>query len=71
MAADALYALFGGIPAYWERIDPHKSISQNLKIQLLSPNNLMQAEPGLLLHDFVSDLHNYVAILTAMSLPVR
>lgn len=67
----ALYALFGGIPAYWERIDPNKSISQNIKIQLLSPNNLMQAEPALLLHDFVSDLHNYVAILTAMARGAR
>lgn len=68
-AADrvALYALFGGIPAYWERVDPGKSISQNIKTQLLSPNNLMQSESALLLHDFVSDLHNYVAILTAIA----
>jgi AAA+ ATPase superfamily predicted ATPase len=63
----ALFAIFGGIPAYWERIDPSKSISQNIKFQLLSPNNLMQSEPALLLHDFVSDLHNYVAILTAIA----
>jgi AAA+ ATPase superfamily predicted ATPase len=63
----ALYAIFGGIPAYWERIDPSKSISQNIKVQLLSSNNLMQSEPALLLHDFVSDLHNYAAILTAIA----
>ena len=63
----AIYAMFGGIPAYWERIDPGKSVSQNIKTQLLSANNLMQAEPALLLHDFVSDLHNYVAILTAIA----
>jgi AAA+ ATPase superfamily predicted ATPase len=63
----ALYAMFGGIPAYWERIDPDQSISQNIKFQLLSPNNLMQSEPALLLHDFVSDLHNYAAILTAIA----
>jgi len=59
--------LFGGIPAYWERIDPGKSISQNIKIQLLTANNLMQSEPALLLHDFVSDLHNYAAILSAIA----
>ena len=59
--------MFGGVPAYWERLDPHKSISQNIKTQLLTSNNLMQAEPALLLHDFVSDLHNYVAILTAIA----
>ncbi len=62
----AVYAMFGGVPAYWERIDPGKSISTNIKNQLLSPNNLMQSEPALLLHDFVSDLHNYAAILNAI-----
>lgn len=63
----ALYATFGGIPAYWERIDPSKSLSQNIKVQLVSSNNLMQSEPALLLHDFVSNLHNYAAILTAIA----
>jgi uncharacterized protein len=63
----AIYAIFGGVPAYWERIDPGKSVSHNIKAQLLSPNNLMQSEPALLLHDFVSDLHNYTAILTAIA----
>lgn len=63
----AVYSLFGGVPAYWERIDPGKSVSTNIKTQLLSPNNLMQSEPALLLHDFVSDLHNYSAILTAIA----
>jgi hypothetical protein len=42
----ALYALFGGVPAYWERIDPRQSVSTNIKTQLLSPNNLMQSEPA-------------------------
>jgi len=63
----AIYAMFGGVPAYWERLDPNKSVSQNIKTQLLTPNNLMQSEPALLLYDFVSDLHNYVAILTAIA----
>jgi AAA+ ATPase superfamily predicted ATPase len=63
----AIYSIFGGVPAYWERIDPGKSVSVNIKNQLLSPNNLMQSEPVLLLHDFVSDLHNYSAILKAIA----
>jgi uncharacterized protein len=63
----AIYAMFGGVPAYWERLDARKSITQNIKLQLLSANNLMQSEPALLLHDFVSDLHNYVSILTAIA----
>jgi AAA+ ATPase superfamily predicted ATPase len=63
----AIYAMFGGVPAYWERLDPAKSISQNIKSQLLTPNNLLQAEPRLLLQDFVSEPHNYIAILQAIS----
>lgn len=62
-----IYALFGGVPAYWERIDPTLSISDNIRRQLLTPNNLMQAEPRLLLQDFVTSPHNYVAILRAIA----
>lgn len=67
----AIYSMFGGVPAYWERIDPGKSVSSNIKTQLLSPNNLMQSEPALLLHDFVSDLYNYAAILGAIATNAR
>lgn len=63
----ALYAMFGGVPAYWERIDPGQSLSENIRRQLLTPNGLMQAEPRLLLQDFVSEPHNYVAILRAIA----
>jgi uncharacterized protein len=63
----ALYAIFGGVPAYWERVDPTSSVSDNIRRQLLTPNGLMQAEPRLLLHDFVTEPHNYVAILRAIA----
>ena len=63
----AIYAMFGGIPAYWERINPGRSISYNIRNQLLTANNLMQAEPRLLLQDFISEPHNYLAVLTAMA----
>jgi AAA+ ATPase superfamily predicted ATPase len=63
----ALYAMFGGIPAYWERVDRRKSVSQNIKQQLLTANNLMQAEPRLLLQDFISAPHTYLAVLTALA----
>jgi hypothetical protein len=63
----AIYAIFGGVPAYWERIDPTSSISDNIRRQLLTPNNLMQAEPRLLLQDFVQEPHNYVSILRAIA----
>lgn len=63
----AIYAMFGGIPAYWRRLNKEKSISDNIKRQLLTPNNLMQAEPRLLLQDFVNEPHNYVGILRAIA----
>ena len=63
----AIYAIFGGIPAYWERLNPQHSISDNIRQQLLTPDNVMQSEPRLLLQDFIQDPHNYVSILRAIA----
>lgn len=63
----ALYSIFGGVPAYWERVDASKSISWNIKRHLLTSNNLLQSEPRLLLQDFISDPHNYLSILSAIA----
>jgi len=63
----ALYSIFGGVPAYWERVDSSKSVSWNIKRQLLTSNNLLQSEPRLLLQDFISDPHNYLSILAAIA----
>jgi AAA+ ATPase superfamily predicted ATPase len=63
----AIYALFGGIPAYWELLDTELSISQNIRLQLLTSTHLMQAEPRLLLQDFIAEPHNYMAVLTAIA----
>jgi uncharacterized protein len=66
-----LHAIFGGIPAYWERIDQRKTLAQNIKSLLLTSNNIMQAEPRLLLQDFISEPHNYISILEAISRGAR
>jgi len=63
----ALYAIFGGIPAYWERLEPSISVSENIRQQLLTPNNLMQAEPRLLLQDFVREPDNYISLFNAIA----
>lgn len=63
----ALYAIWGGIPAYWERIDPGKTVMENLQEQLLPSNAWMLDEPRLLLHDFLTDINNYVGIMRAMA----
>lgn len=63
----AVYAMLGGVPAYWEQFDPDQSLDYNIREQFLGGANLMQDESRLLLQDFVSDIHNYVAILRAIA----
>lgn len=63
----SLYAIWGGIPAYWERIDPSKSVIENLQEQLLPSNAWMLDEPRLLLQEFLTDMYNYVGIMRAMA----
>jgi AAA+ ATPase superfamily predicted ATPase len=61
------YAIWGGIPAYWERIDQDLSVMENVRVQLLPSNAMMQEEPRILLQDFINDPHNYVGILRAIA----
>ncbi|MBU0511080.1 MAG: ATP-binding protein [Chloroflexi bacterium] len=63
----AVYAMTGGIPAYWELFDPELSLDENIRRQFLTTHRLLHDEPRLLLQDFVTDAHNYVAILRAMA----
>ncbi|HID54803.1 MAG TPA: ATP-binding protein [Anaerolineae bacterium] len=63
----AIYAIWGGVPAYWERIDPALSVIENLQVQLGYSNTWMLDEPRLLLQDFLTDLYNYVGIMRAMA----
>lgn len=63
----ALYAVWGGVPAYWERIVPERSIIENLYEQLRPSNAWMLDEPRLLLQDFLTEFYNYVGIMRAMS----
>lgn len=63
----ALYAIWGGVPAYWERIDPTKSVLENLQEQLLPSNAWMLDEPRLLLQEFLTDMYNYVGIMRGMA----
>lgn len=63
----ALYAIYGGVPAYWERIDPSLSVIENVQLQLRPSNAWMLDEHRLLLQDFITDLYNYVGIMRAMA----
>ena len=62
-----LYAIWGGIPAYWERLDPNVSVLDNLRLLLSPANSWMMDEPRLLLQDFVNDPHNYVGVMRTIA----
>jgi AAA+ ATPase superfamily predicted ATPase len=62
-----IYAIMGGIPAYWERLDPEKSVIDNIRNQLNPKNSWMHEEPNVLLNDFISEPHNYVGIVRAIA----
>ncbi|MGB4870618.1 MAG: ATP-binding protein [Candidatus Promineifilaceae bacterium] len=62
-----LYAMWGGVPAYWERLDANLSITQNLRRNILPSHAWMIDESRILLQDFITDLHNYVGILRAIA----
>jgi AAA+ ATPase superfamily predicted ATPase len=63
----ALYAIWGGIPAYWERLDQSLSVLENLRMLLSPANSWMMDEPRLLLNDFVNDPHNYVGVMRTIA----
>jgi AAA+ ATPase superfamily predicted ATPase len=63
----AIYAMLGGVPAYWERFAPHRSVSENIRAELLNYNASLHDEPRLLLADFLHELHNYVSIFRAIA----
>jgi uncharacterized protein len=62
-----IYSVFGGVPAYWERLDLRRSVLDNIQEQLLMPNSFMQDEPLWLLQDFITDPYNYVGIMQAIA----
>lgn len=62
-----LYAMWGGVPAYWERLNPDLSIMENLRQNILPSHAWMIDESRILLQDFITDLHNYVGIMRAIA----
>lgn len=63
----AVYAMLGGVPAYWEQFDPQRSVSENIRAELLNYSASMHDEPRLLLADFLHEPHNYVSIFRAIA----
>jgi len=63
----AIYTMWGGVPAYWERMDLSLPVMENLGRQLLSYQSWMTDESRTLLNDFITEPHNYVAVLRAIA----
>lgn len=63
----SLYSIWGGVPAYWERINPEVPVLHNVQNQLLAINAQMQEEPRTLLQDFINDPYNYVGIMRGIA----
>jgi AAA+ ATPase superfamily predicted ATPase len=63
----AVYAMLGGIPAYWERFAPERNLSQNIRSEFLNYSASLHDEPRLLLADFLRDPHNYISIFRAIA----
>jgi uncharacterized protein len=62
-----LFAMWGGVPAYWERLDANQTIMENLRRNILPAHAWMIDESRILLQDFITDLHNYVGIMRAIA----
>jgi AAA+ ATPase superfamily predicted ATPase len=63
----SLYAMWGGVPAYWERLDAGQSVLENLRLNILPAHAWMVDESRILLSDFITDMHNYVGIMRAIA----
>ena len=62
-----LYAIFGGVPMYWKLIDQGKPLETSLVEILYGNGQLIDNEANLLLHDYLSELRHYTAILKAIA----
>jgi AAA+ ATPase superfamily predicted ATPase len=62
-----LYAMWGGVPAYWERLDADQPVVENLRQNILPAHAWMVDESRILLSDFITDMHNYVGIMRAIA----
>lgn len=62
----AAYAIFGGIPAYLNWLDPDLDLIGNIRQVILNPGGMFLAEPAFLLYDEVREPCTYLAILKAI-----
>lgn len=62
-----IYFVFGGIPAYLLKLDPNKSVKDNIVEQIFTKGNFLNQEGNLLLNYEFSETTNYKLILSAIA----
>lgn len=63
----ALYSVLGGVPYYLERIDPARSVVDNIVQRVMGWLALVQDEPQILLHDHFTQPRLYTAIIAQVA----
>jgi hypothetical protein len=61
------YAVFGGMPAYLEQVDPEASLLANVERRVLARGSFLYEEPEFLLRQELHEPATYMAILEAVS----
>ncbi len=62
----AAYAMVGGVPQYLSWFDTTRSLSENIRHEILAPASVALAEIELLISDEVRDIRTYLAVLNAL-----
>lgn len=65
--AAVLYGATGGVPAYSEKVDPTRSVRDNLTSLFFTPSGYLHEEPGNLLLQECRDPSQYDAIIQAIA----
>lgn len=60
------YAVTGGIPKYFELIDPKQSVLKSVEVALAEQTTFLTSEPEFLLHEEFREPRVYVALLRAL-----
>ncbi len=61
------YAVYGGIPAYLQTIEPNKSLIENIRDNILSRGSYLYDEVRFILQQELREPRNYFAILQAIA----
>ena len=62
----SLYSIVGGVPAYLQALDSHKSLRQNIAQKVISKTSFLSTEPQLLINEEFQDPKIYLTILKSI-----